>query len=179
MKIWNMRKKIFLLLLFFFFWQISFWPAIFGFRNTPEFLLAFLVVLSGRISYPQTFFWFLVGGILIGYFSPWPLLVEASLFLFIGGGIFWAEKIFLWQKRSWFLEATLLLFSQLFLDGTKWLLSKFFDWLEPVLVEYERGIFLKDYLLNLGIFILFGLSITFLLSQMKIFSDRHKLPYYR
>lgn len=156
-----MRKKYFLFFFLLFFLQFSFWPVVFGLSQTPAFLLAFLVILSGKVSFKESFLWFLAGGLLVGYFSPWSPLLFLLVFPLLNGTLFFLEKLFLWQRESFFLEGILLLFSKLFFDGTKLFFLKIPVWLNFSEKLPLNNFVFKEYVIELGSFVIVGLVLFF------------------
>lgn len=174
-----MKKKYFFIFFFCFFLQFSFWPALFGPTWTPFLMLAFPVVLAGKMSLEKSFFWFFLSGLLVGYFSPWPPLAEAVIFSLLGGGLFLLGKIFLWQRIGFFLEGGLLIFSKIFFDFCVALLTKILIWLNFDRGEYFLNNFvLKEYLIETVLFVVSGWLIYFLLrkdEEKRLFYDNRNL----
>lgn len=173
-----MRKKYFLYFLLSFFLQFSFWPALGGLNWVPPFVLAFLVVLSGKISFKESFFWFFFGGILLSYFSPWPVLLELITFSFLVGMLFLLEKIFLWQRKSFWLESFLLFLSKIFFDGLRFFLLKLFYCLGIIEIGIEGQFVFFEYLIELVIFIVVGLIIFFLFFKDRNLAGRNEFGYH-
>ena len=162
-----MRKKYILSFFLLFFLQFSFWPTVFGLALTPHFLLAFLVVLSGKVSPQESFWWFLAGGLLSGYFSPWSPALGILVFSLLNGALFFLEKIFLWQRQSFFLEGLLLFFSKLFFDGAKLFFLKIAIWLDFIKKGDLNNFLFKEYLIESGLFVLVGWLMFFWLRHQQ------------
>lgn len=156
-----MKKKYFFFFFLCFFLQFSFWPVVFGLSATPFFLLAFLVVLSGKVSFRESFGWFLLGGLLSGYFSPWSPVLEMTIFALLGGVLFSLEKLFLWQRQSLFLEGLLLIFAGLFFDGAKFLLLKALSGLDLIEKGFSNSFVFKEYIIETSLFLIAGLVLFF------------------
>lgn len=169
-----MKKTYLASLLFVFLIQFSFWPVFQERGEIPNLILILTIIVWNKKSLFKNLGWLFLAGFLFEIFSAEPFGFNLLVFILVGSLAWFLKNIIISKERNIFWEIFFWLVIKIIWDlliKAGFILTKFFQKSD---YELELSLFLRDYLLEVLIFISSGLLLNWAWKILKDFLIKNK-----